>query len=124
MGVGSAWGPDRAVNAAKEAISSLLLEEDVEGATTVLVNFTGGEDLALSEVNEAAEVIQSAIGPGSTINFGAIIDGTFVDEVRATVIAAGFEKRGAREATFDPPRVGTDLPSSETRQSRASSSKQ
>ena len=92
MGIGTAAGENRAGEAAKMAISSPLLEESVEGATGILLNITGGNDLGLFEVNEAAEIVQSAADSNSNIIFGAVIDDTLGDEVRVTVIATGFDK--------------------------------
>src|SRR6266540_1424516 len=98
--IGQAQGEDRAVAAAKQAISSPLLEASVDGARGVLLNISGGSDLGLFEVNEAAEVIASAAHPDANIIFGAVIDDTLGDEVRVTVIAAGFDltEQGAVEA--------------------------
>ncbi len=92
MGIGQARGEDRAVAAAKQAISSPLLEASVDGARGVLLNISGGSDLGLFEVNEAAEVIASAAHPDANIIFGAVIDDVLGDEVRVTVIAAGFDR--------------------------------
>jgi cell division protein FtsZ len=94
MGIGSASGENRAAEAAKTAISSPLLETSVEGATGVLLNITGGSDLGLFEVNEAAEIVQSASAADSNIIFGAVVDDSLGDEVRVTVIATGFDRRG------------------------------
>ncbi|HVS28560.1 MAG TPA: cell division protein FtsZ [Solirubrobacteraceae bacterium] len=91
MGIGAASGEGRSVEAAKTAISSPLLEESVQGATGILLNITGGRDLGLFEVNEAAEIIQGASAADSNIIFGAVIDETMGDEVRVTVIATGFD---------------------------------
>jgi cell division protein FtsZ len=101
MGIGQARGEDRAVAAAKEAISSPLLEASVDGARGVLLNISGGSDLGLFEVNEAAEVIASAAHADANIIFGAVIDDTLGDEVRVTVIAAGFDRteQGVVEVT-------------------------
>src|SRR4051794_8212434 len=96
MGIGTSAGEGRAAEAAKEAISSPLLEENVEGAHGVLLNITGGRDLGLFEVNEAAEIVNSATDPSANIIFGAVIDEGMGDEVRVTVIATGFDHRGAR----------------------------
>src|SRR5881275_1014217 len=93
MGIGSASGENRAAEAAKTAISSPLLETSVEGATGVLLNITGGSDLGLFEVNEAAEIVQSASAGDSNIIFGAVVDDSLGDEVRVTVIATGFDRR-------------------------------
>jgi cell division protein FtsZ len=92
MGIGTAAGENRAAEAAKIAISSPLLEESVEGAMGILLNITGGHDLGLFEVNEAAEIVQSAADSNSNIIFGAVIDDALGDEVRVTVIATGFDK--------------------------------
>ncbi len=96
MGIGEAGGENRAAEAAKNAISSPLLEQSVEGATGILLNITGGSDLGLFEVNEAAEIIQSAADQNSNIIFGAVVDDSLDDNVRVTVIATGFEGRGSR----------------------------
>src|SRR5919206_157898 len=101
MGIGAASGENRASEAARAAISSPLLEQSVEGATGILLNITGGGDLGLFEVNEAAEIIQSAAASDSNIIFGAVIDEDFEDELRVTVIATGFDKRGA--GPLEPP---------------------
>jgi cell division protein FtsZ len=92
MGIGDASGENRAAEAAKNAISSPLLEQSVEGATGILLNITGGGDLGLFEVNEAAEIIQSAADSNSNIIFGAVVDEGIGDAVRVTVIATGFEQ--------------------------------
>jgi len=94
MGIGSASGETRAVDAAKAAIASPLLEESVEGATGILLNITGGHDLGLFEVNEAAEVVNAASDKDSNIIFGAVIDDAMGDDVRVTVIATGFDHGG------------------------------
>jgi cell division protein FtsZ len=96
MGIGTAGGESRAVEAARQAISSPLLEESVEGATGILLNITGGRDLGLFEVNEAAEIVNSASDANSNIIFGAVIDDAMDDDVRVTVIATGFDHQGYR----------------------------
>jgi cell division protein FtsZ len=101
MGIGRATGERRAVEAANMAISSPLLETSIEGAKGVLLNITGGSDLGLFEVNEAAETIAAAADPDANIIFGAVIDESCNDEIRITVIATGFdriEKRGDQRA--------------------------
>jgi cell division protein FtsZ len=91
MGTGYAYGENKAVEAAKKAISSPLLDEvSIMGAKGVLVNITGGEDLTLFEVNEAASVIYEAAGADANIIFGAVLDSSLQDELRVTVIATGF----------------------------------
>jgi cell division protein FtsZ len=96
MGIGSSTGENRAAEAAKIAISSPLLEESVEGAMGILLNITGSHDLGLFEVNEAAEIVQSAADSNSNIIFGAVIDDSMQDEVRVTVIATGFDHSSPR----------------------------
>jgi cell division protein FtsZ len=91
MGIGSARGDDRAVVAAEMAISSPLLEASIDGAHGVLMNISGGSDLGLFEINEAAQLVADAAHPESNIIFGAVIDDALGDEVRVTVIAAGFD---------------------------------
>jgi len=90
IGIGAANGENRAVEAAKEAISSPLLEESVEGASGILLNITGGRDLGLFEVNEASQIISSAADANANVIFGSVIDDGLDDEVRVTVIATGF----------------------------------
>jgi len=92
MGIGRASGENKAEEAAKQAISSPLLETSIEGARGVLLNITGGPDLGLQEVNVAAELIQSSADPEATIIFGAVIDESLKDEIIITVIATGFDK--------------------------------
>ena len=96
MGIGSAAGENRSAEAARIAISSPLLEEKVEGATGILLNITGGRDLGLFEVNEAAEIIQAAADKDANIIFGAVIDESMTDEVRVTVIGTGFDHQPGR----------------------------
>src|SRR5436190_9088852 len=100
MGIGAASGENRAAEAAKTAISSPLLETSVEGATGILLNITGGSDLGLFEVNEAAEIIQSAAASDSNIIFGAVIDEGVADDLRVTVIATGFGRRDGGPGLF------------------------
>lgn len=92
MGIGTAAGENRAVTAARNAISSPLLETSIEGAKGVLLNITGGSGLGLFEVNEAAEIIAEAADPEANIIFGAVIDEKLEDEIRVTVIATGFDQ--------------------------------
>ncbi|MEO8852039.1 MAG: cell division protein FtsZ, partial [Allobranchiibius sp.] len=101
MGIGSARGEDRAVQAAEYAISSPLLEASIDGAQGVLLSVQGGSDLGLFEINEAAKLVQEAAHPEANIIFGAVIDDALGDEVRVTVIAAGFD-------TGTPQRRGDD----------------
>lgn len=97
MGIGVASGESRAQEAAKAAISSPLLEASIEGAQGVLLNISGGSDLGLYEVNEAAEVVSTSAHPDANIIFGAVIDDSLGDEVRVTVIATGFDQRRMQE---------------------------
>ena len=91
MGIGQGKGENRMVEAAKQAISSPLLETSIDGAKAVLINITGGNTIGILEVNEAASLIAQAADADANIIFGAGIDETFDDEVRITVIATGFE---------------------------------
>jgi cell division protein FtsZ len=91
MGIGSSRGDDRAIAAAEAAISSPLLEASIDGAHGVLLSISGGSDLGLFEINEAARLVADAAHPEANIIFGAVIDDTLGDEVRVTVIAAGFD---------------------------------
>jgi cell division protein FtsZ len=105
MGVGYASGDGRAVSAARAAISSPLLEASIEGARGILLNVSGPSDLGLFELNEAAEIIGQAAHPDANIIFGAVIDDALGDEVRLTVIAAGFDRyegeaRGSRQGGY------------------------
>jgi len=98
MGIGTAAGENRCGDAAKAAISSPLLEESVDGATGILLNITGGKDLGLFEVNDAAEIIQNAADANANIIFGAVIDEGMSEDVRVTVIGTGFDHRPGRSA--------------------------
>ena len=100
MGIGTARGDDRAVAAAEMAISSPLLEASIDGAHGVLLSIQGGSDLGLFEINEAAQLVANSAAPDANIIFGAVIDDALGDEVRVTVIAAGFdEPQSARPRT-------------------------
>jgi cell division protein FtsZ len=100
MGIGSSRGDDRAVAAAEMAISSPLLEASIDGAHGVLLSIQGGSDLGLFEINEAAQLVSNSAAVDANIIFGAVIDDALGDEVRVTVIAAGFdEQRPSRPAT-------------------------
>ncbi len=112
MGIGTATGEERAAEAARAAVSSPLLESSIEGATGVLLNITGGNEIGLFEVNEAAEVVTSAADPNANIIFGAVIDESLGDEVRVTVIATGFGARRRKrrdESRVIEPAVSTRL---------------
>ncbi|MEZ5380907.1 MAG: cell division protein FtsZ [Microthrixaceae bacterium] len=100
MGIGYGTGENRAVNSARQAISSHLLEAAIEGARGILLNISGSSDLTIFEVNEAAEIIHEVAHPEANIIFGTVMDEEMGDEVRITVIAAGFERwdEGSPEA--------------------------
>jgi len=104
MGIGIASGENRAAEAARTAVSSPLLEASIEGATGILLNITGGSEIGLFEVNEAAEVVTSAADSNANVIFGAVIDESLGDEVRVTVVATGFggdlRRRRRREPLF------------------------
>ena len=102
MGIGIAAGENRATEAARAAVSSPLLETSIEGATGILLNITGGPEIGLFEVSEAAEVVTSAADQNANVIFGAVIDDALGDDIRVTVIATGFgaqRRRRARAAT-------------------------
>jgi cell division protein FtsZ len=90
MGIGTGTGDHRAADAAQKAIASPLLETTIEGARGVIFNITGGPDMGMYEVNEAAEMISRAVDPDAQIIFGASIDPAMTGKVRVTVLAAGF----------------------------------
>ena len=92
MGIGVGKGENRMVDAAKNAIASPLLETNIDGARSVLINITGGEDMSIIDINEAANLVMQAADSEANIIFGAGIDDRLQDEVRITVIATGFEK--------------------------------
>jgi cell division protein FtsZ len=120
MGVGSARGDDRSVAAAENAISSPLLEASIDGAHGVLLSIQGGSDLGLFEINEAAQLVANSAAPDANIIFGAVIDDALGDEVRVTVIAAGFDENriprprpgralaGSSQAAAAPAAAGAD----------------
>ncbi|GLY49406.1 cell division protein FtsZ [Lentzea sp. NBRC 102530] len=102
MGIGSARGEGRAVQAAQKAINSPLLEASMEGAHGVLLSIAGGSDLGLFEINESASLVQEAAHPDANIIFGTVIDDSLGDEVRVTVIAAGFDGGGPTHKKLEP----------------------
>ncbi|MGO1319037.1 MAG: cell division protein FtsZ [Galactobacter sp.] len=102
MGIGSARGEDRAVQAAELAIASPLLEASIDGAHGVLLSIQGGSDLGLFEINEAARLVQEVAHPEANIIFGTVIDDALGDEVRVTVIAAGFDQVDMTSAPATP----------------------
>lgn len=98
MGIGSARGADRAIKAAELAVASPLLESSIEGAQGVLLSIQGGSNLGLYEINDAAKLVEEAVHPDANIIFGAVIDDSLGDEVRVTVVAAGFDESQQRPA--------------------------
>jgi cell division protein FtsZ len=110
MGIGSGSGEGRATAAARQAVSSPLLESSIEGATGILLNVTGGPNIGLFEVNEAAEVVTSAADQNANVIFGAVIDDALADEVRVTVIATGFgpARLRRRRRIEEPAEVGQE----------------
>ena len=113
MAVGSAKGEDRAREAAEKAISSQLLDITIDGARGILFNVTGGPDLTLFEVNQAAAIIKETAHPDVNLIFGAVIDPNLKDEIRITVIATGFERTGMTRRIETPvQRPATTIPGS------------
>jgi cell division protein FtsZ len=116
MGIGEADGPNRAAEAARIAVSSPLLEASIEGATGILLNISGGPDVGLFEVNEAAEVVTGAADQNANVIFGAVIDENLGGSVRVTVIATGFDRsyrrkrQEEREDAPEPARQSFDVP--------------
>ncbi|MGO1470036.1 MAG: cell division protein FtsZ [Tissierella sp.] len=127
MGIGKSNGDNRATEAAEQAIRSPLLETSIEGAKSVLLNITGGQDLGIFEVNEAADLIRGAVDEDANIIFGAGIDETLNDEIKITVIATGFgeisssakkkdskdnteEKQDGEKTLFEDPMEDLDIP--------------
>jgi cell division protein FtsZ len=96
MAVGNGEGDDRARLAAEQAVSSRLLDVTIDGARGILFNITGGSDLSLFEVNQAAAIIRETAHPDANMIFGAVIDESMEDQIRITVIATGFERHAAR----------------------------
>lgn len=113
MGIGVAKGEGRAVEAAKKAISSPLLETSIDGAQGILMNITGGKDLSLYEVQEAADLVASAADKELNMIFGSIINENFKNEIMITVIATGFEERQTRpiKSSTQPPQERTQIQS-------------
>ncbi|MGV8885073.1 MAG: cell division protein FtsZ [Microbacteriaceae bacterium] len=117
MGIGSARGADRAIKAAELAVASPLLEASIDGAHGVLLSVQGGSNLGIFEINDAARLVQEAVHPEANIIFGAVIDDTLGDEVRVTVIAAGFDggepavkQTDARRSNFQAADAGATSP--------------
>jgi cell division protein FtsZ len=107
MGTGIADGPDRAIEAARRAVSSPLLEDaSVDGARGVIINITGGTSLSIGEVNDASQIVFKAAHPDANIIFGAVVDPRLEDRVKITVIATGFGDGQSAKAG----RTGADTP--------------
>ncbi|OLF05438.1 cell division protein FtsZ [Actinophytocola xinjiangensis] len=114
MGIGSARGEGRAVQAAQKAINSPLLEASMDGAHGVLLAIAGGSDLGLFEINESASLVQESAHPEANIIFGTVIDDSLGDEVRVTVIAAGFDAGTPTHKKLDPTMVSSRAPVAQT----------
>src|SRR3989339_809493 len=134
MGIGYGTGENRATEAARAAIDSPLLEMDIAGAKGILFNITGGNDLSMFEVDEAARIITEAADPEANIIFGAVIDEKFTGEVKVTVIATGFEEaalegvptlsamRGLKASVHTPARFATSDDESQSRRGESAKS--
>jgi cell division protein FtsZ len=123
MGIGSASGEHRAVEAAQQAIASPLLEEtSIEGARGLLINITGGDDVTLNEINEAAEIITEGAAPDAQILFGAVVDASLGDDLQVTVIATGFhsERESGEIPARRPTAVADTGPAEEPASARVS----
>jgi cell division protein FtsZ len=110
MGIGRASGENRAAEAARSAVSSPLLEASIEGATGILLNVTGGSEIGLFEVNEAAEVVTGAADQNANVIFGAVIDDAMGEDVQVTVIATGFGAQSRRRRRREAPAVERSAP--------------
>ncbi len=102
MGIGRASGEGRAATAIREAINSPLLDTTIDGARGVIINFTGGRDMRIREVDEAASVVRDAVSPDADIIFGAVVDPEMQDEIMITVIASGFDRENQPQAVQRP----------------------
>lgn len=110
MGIGHSSGENRAINAAKEAIQSPLLETSIKGAKGVLLNITGGENLGLVEINEASTLVQESCDPEANIIFGATITKELDEEIRITVIATGFDENNKNDMVLNQkPQIRTTM---------------
>ena len=103
MGIGIGTGPDRALNAAKDAISSPLLDVSITGATGILFNIIGGMDITMKEVDAAANIIRENASPDANIIFGVTIDQNLTDQIKITVIATGFDNEFSRMGAYKKP---------------------
>ena len=110
MGIGHGVGDSRAEDAAKQAVSSPLLETSIDGAKGILFNITAGKDITLQEVQKAAEIVRSAADPGANIIFGVVRDETMQGEIKITVIATGFGGKTQVEAKQETMRRAVERP--------------
>ncbi len=108
MGIGKAAGENRAELAAKAAVNSPLLDMTIDGAQGVLFNITGGTDLGMFEIDEAAKVITKNVDPDARVKFGTVIDESMGDEIRITVIATGFDEHNRRPSSINFAPIGND----------------
>ena len=124
MGIGTASGDNRAVDAAQQAISSRLLESSIDGATRVLLSIAGSKDLGIQEINDAADLVANAVDPEATIIFGTVVDESLGDQVRITVIATGFSDAnvGRQDQLFQASTQKSEPVSAPAQQSKQSSS--
>ncbi len=113
MGIGESSSENRGQEAARTAISSPLLEASIEGATGLILNITGGQDLGLFEVNEAAEIVHNAAHQDANLIFGAVVDETYGERVSVTVIATGFDQRLVTRRRDEQQAIAPDSPPSE-----------
>jgi len=114
MGIGASRGADRAIKAAELAVASPLLETSIEGAQGVLLSIQGGSNLGLYEINDAAKLVEEAVHPDANIIFGAVIDDALGDEVRVTVIAAGFDENQVHKPFVPRSEKTDDTPAADT----------
>lgn len=119
MAVGEAEGDDRAQIAAEKAISSRLLDITIDGAKGILFNVTGGPDLSLFEVHEAAAIVRETTHPEANIIFGAVVDDNMVDRIRVTVVATGFERSNTLQPFVERREVKQDQPATNGSRSRS-----
>lgn len=124
MGIGTASGDNRAVDAAQQAISSRLLESSIDGATRVLLSIAGSKDLGIQEINDAADLVANAVDPEANIIFGTVVDESLGDQVRITVIATGFSDAnvGRQDQLFQASTQKSEPVSAPAQQSKQSSS--
>ena len=110
IGIGIGTGEDRAIEAAKQAVSSPLLETSIHGATDAIINITGGSNLTLFEAEQAVEVARAASNTDINIIFGSVINENLNDEVIVTIIATGFDKKGNTKPLYNQVQTGRKTP--------------